>query len=179
MTVSSGARIPARLTRLLAYLLFALLPALAMASTPMVNDPNGFAGITWGSALREADGFSLVDSGERVKGYTRTQEPPALGEIKVESLQFYTVDGKFARVTVRYHGKAVHDQILAYLQSRYGPIDRTPGQMARGLNQQYNWRGADTEINVTYQAQGDRGFVFFESRTFAPLFNDMLPEHGY
>ena len=28
-------------------------------------------------------------------------------------MQFVTSEGKFARVTVRYQGKATHDQILA------------------------------------------------------------------
>jgi hypothetical protein len=145
----------------------------------MVNDPNGFDGVTWGTTLGTSEHYDLKDAGDRIKRYERKDTPPALGDIAVEALHFFTIDGKFARVTVRYHGKGVHDQILTYLQAKFGPIDRTPGQMARGLNQQFNWRGEDTEINVTYQSQGDRGYVFFESRTLAPLFNDMLPDHGY
>ena len=47
-------------------------------------------------------------------------------------MRFLTVDGKFARVTVRYQGKATHDQILTYLQSLYGSLDRTPGQFTGG-----------------------------------------------
>jgi hypothetical protein len=37
----------------------------------------------------------------------------SLGPAKVDSMQFVTSEGKFARVTVRYQGKATHDQILA------------------------------------------------------------------
>ena len=149
------------------------------AAGTMVNDPNGFDGVTWGTALGTSENYDLKDAGERIKRYERKDAAVALGDITVDALHFFTIDGKFARVTIRYHGKAVHDQVLKLLQTKFGPIDRTPGQMARGLNQQFNWRGEDTEINVTYQSQGDRGYVFFESRTLAPLFNDMLPEHGY
>lgn len=152
--------------------------SLVHAAVEMKNDPNGFGEIRWGTSLQQADGFALVDAGDRIKRYER-QERASLGDIPVEAMQYFTIDGKFARVAVRYRGKATHDQIVAYLQSQYGPLDRTPGQIARGLNQQFNWRGEHTEINIMYQPQGDRGHVFFESRVLAPLFNDMLPEHGY
>src|SRR6476659_1373508 len=88
-----------------------------------------------------------MDSGDRIKRYERKDTAPALGDFTVDALHFFTIDGKFARVSVRYHSKSVHDQVLKYLQAQFGPIDRTPGQMARGLNQQFNWRGEDTEIN--------------------------------
>ena len=160
-------------------LLVALMAAgVVQASVEMKNDPNGFADVRWGTSLQDADGFALVDSGDRIKRYER-REAPTLGNIPVEALQYFTIDGKFARVSIRYRGKATHDQIVAYLQERFGALDRTPGQIARGLNQQFNWRGEHTEINIMYQPQGDRGHVFFESRMLAPLFNDMLPEHGY
>jgi len=172
--------LPVRSVAILVAALVALLGGVPYAAAgTMVNDPKGFDGVTWGSPLGNAQGYDLMDSGDRIKRYERKDTAPALGDITVDALHFFTIDGKFARVSVRYHSKSVHDQVLKYLQAQFGPIDRTPGQMARGLNQQFNWRGEDTEINVTYQSQGDRGYVFFESRTLAPLFNDMLPEHGY
>ena len=91
-------------------------------------------------------------------------------------MKFSSITGQFARVSVRYQGEGVHKQILAYLERRYGPLDKTPGQMVRGLNQQYNWRGIETEINLTYEGQSERGFVFFDSRTLAPRFNDGITD---
>ena len=75
--------------------------------------------------------------------------------------------------------KETHEQVVAYLQSRFGPIERMPGSMMRGLSQTYTWRGPETQINLTYQGMGARGFIFIESRTFAARFIDMLPEHAY
>jgi hypothetical protein len=66
--------------------------------------------------------------------------------------------------------------MLSFLESRFGRLERVPGQMARGLTQQYNWRGSDTEINLTYQAGTERGYIFLDSRTLAPRFNDDITD---
>lgn len=150
-----------------------LFPPPAFAGT-MANDPKGFHGIPWESSLAESPGLTLAEPGERIDGYDLNAGPLPLGEAKVDSIRFFTVDGKFARVTVRYRGKKIHAQVLAYLQSLFGPIDQTPGQTMSGFNQQFNWRGSDTEINLTYENQGERGFVFFESRALAPIFIESL-----
>jgi len=144
----------------------------------LVNDPQGFRGIPWGSSLTELENLMLTDSGERVKRYDMKQEPLTLGEARVDSVRLYTIDGKFARVAIYYRGQNIHHTVLAYLESKFGPIDRAPGSMVRGLNQQYNWRGAETEINLTYQGQGERGFLFIESRVLAPSLTEALLDIG-
>jgi hypothetical protein len=102
--------------------------------------------------------------------------PPSYAGIPVESVRFLSVEEQFARVTVHYQGEDRHKQILSYLERQFGSLDRVPGQMMRGLNQQYTWRGNDTEINVTYHANTERGVVFIDSRTLAPLFNDHITD---
>ena len=162
----------------LAWFAALLVPPIA-SSGNLLDDPKGFQGIVWGSPLAAATDLTLSETGEHINGYDLKESPPPLGDAKVESVRFYTYDGAFARVIIRYRGKTTHEQVMLYLQTRFGPIERTPGQMTRGLNQQYNWRGPDTEINLTYDGRGERGFVFVESRTLAPRFNDSLSETGY
>ena len=87
-----------------------------------------------------------------------------VGTIPVEVLRFTTFDGKFGRVLVRYQGKDTHEQILAYLQEKYGPLDRTPGQISVGPIRVYAWHGFDTEITLRYESRIERGVIFFESR---------------
>ena len=153
------------------------LPASSISAAPMVTDPKGFEGIPWGAAFSETADFVLVEDGPRVKGYELRQGPPPLGPAKVDSMRFLTVNGQFARVTIRYHGKETHQQIVAYFQSKYGPLDRTPGQIAGGVVEQLNWRGDESEINVTYEARTDRGIIFFESGALASKFADgMTPD---
>ena len=148
-------------------------PFLAHA-VPMVNDPNGFQSLLWGVALTTRPDLEVARAGPHVNEYQLRDSQPLFAGIPVESLRFLSVDEQFARVTIRYQGDDRHKQILTYLEQQFGSLERVPGQMMRGLNQQYSWRGTDTEINVTYQANTGRGFIFIDSRTLAPRFNDML-----
>jgi hypothetical protein len=92
------------------------------------------------------------------------------------SVRYVSVDDQFARVIIRYQGDHVHRQVLSFLENHFGRLERIPGEMARGLTQQYNWRGTDTEINLTYQAGTERGYIFIDSRSLAPRFNDYITD---
>jgi len=160
-----------------------IFPALALLSlsfvrptlaVTMAGDPKGFEGIPWGAGLTESPTFALIYSEDRVKEYQLKQAPLTLGTIPVQSIKFSTVDGQFARVTLRYQGAAAHEAMLRYLQARYGPLDLTPGQTMAGVNQQYNWRGPDTEVNLTYDGKRETGVIFFESRTLGPKFTEAM-----
>ncbi|WP_173048888.1 hypothetical protein [Nitrospira sp. KM1] len=131
----------------------------------MKDDPNGFEGIPWGAALSESETFREVDTGGRQKTFELKSVPLTLGSVNVESMRFVTVDDKFARVIVRYHGKVAHDQMLEFLQSRYGPLDRTPGQIAIGPARFHAWQGFETEVTLRYETRNDQGIIFFESQT--------------
>lgn len=152
-------------------------PLLAHA-VPMVNDPNGFQTMAWGIALTTRSDLEITRPGPHVNEYQLRGSPPSYGGVPVERLRFLSVDEQFARVTIQYQGDDRHKQILAYLKQQFGSLERVPGQMMRGLNQQYNWRGADTEINLTYHANTERGFIFIDSRTLAPRFNDHIADTG-
>ncbi|HJU05510.1 MAG TPA: hypothetical protein VJ692_10200 [Nitrospiraceae bacterium] len=158
---------------------FVFLAVTAALAIPLRHDPQGFLGIPWGSSLAERQDLTLANSDGTIKTYQRKDGSPSFADADVEMMQFLTIDDQFARVMIRYRGKANHDRILSHLESEYGVLERIPGQMMRGLNQQYNWRGTDTDINLTYQAQGERGFLSFDSRVLAPRFLDSLPDSSY
>src|ERR1700704_298424 len=162
---------------LLGFLLCLSRPLLAHA-VPILNDPNGFQTMAWGIALTTRPDLEITRPGPHVNEYQLRDSQPLFAGIPVESLRFLSVDEQFARVTIRYHGDDRHKQILTYLEQQFGPLERVPGQMMRGLNQQYNWRGTDTEINLTYHANTERGFIFIDSRTLAPRFNDHIADSG-
>lgn len=160
---------------LVALLLCMSRPFLAHA-VPMVNDPNGFQSMTWGVTLTARPDLEVARAGPHVNEYRLRDSTPSYAGIPVESVRFLSVDEQFARVTIRYQGDDRHKKILTYLEQQFGSLERVPGQMMRGLNQQYNWRGTDTEINLTYHANTERGFVFIDSRTLAPRFNDHITD---
>jgi hypothetical protein len=142
---------------------------------PMQNDPNGFEGIPWGATFSETDTFVKVEDTGRSQAYELKAGSPTLGPATVDSMRFVTAEGKFARVTVRYQSKATHDQILAYLQSLYGPLDRTPGQIAAGPVKFFSWTGFETDVNLRYETSTDRGIIFFESQELRRKLTDSKP----
>ena len=145
-------------------------------AVPMANDPQGFGGIAWGAPFSGSDDYTLVESTARIKGYELKQGPPPMGEAKVDAMRLLTIDGKFARVMVRYQGKQTHAKMLAYLEAKYGPLDRTPGQLSVGTLITHNWRGPETEISLTFDAKQERGVIFIESRVLLPTFQDAVSD---
>ena len=160
----------------LLWLLLCLSPPFLAHAVPMVDDPNGFQSLAWGVALASRPDLEVARAGPHVNEYRLREGSPSYAGVPVESLRLVSVDEQFARVTIHYQGEDRHKQILIYLEHQFGSIERIPGQMMRGLNQQYTWRGTDTEINVTYHANTERGFIFIDSRTLAPLFNDHMSD---
>lgn len=153
-----------RRTFLICVLCSLILQGTLAFAVPMQNDPNGFEGIPWGATFSESDTFIKVEDTGRSQTYELKTRAPSLGSAKVDSMRFMTVEGKFARVTVRYQGTVTHDQILAYLQSLYGSLDRTPGQFTSGPVKFFSWTGFETDVNLRYETGTDRGIIFFESQ---------------
>jgi hypothetical protein len=161
-----------RLLIVFAIIVVLLLPVVPALAVPMENDPNGFEGIPWGAAFTESDQFVKVEDAGRVQTFELTSTPRTLGPATVESMKFNTIDGKFARVMVRYTGKETHDRLLQYLQQQFGPIDQTPGQIAGGAVRFFNWQGPDSAIILRYDLRTSQGVIFFESEAFRVKLNE-------
>jgi len=144
-------------------------------AVPIEDDPNGFEGIPWGATLSERDHFVKVEDTGRTQTFERKDTPPMLGLTPVDTMRFMTFHNRFGRVTVRYNGKATHEAIIAHLQSTYGQLDRTPGQIAVGPVKVYAWHGFHTEITLRFEASIERGIIFFESRTLPERWADEGP----
>ncbi|HVG01255.1 MAG TPA: hypothetical protein VM842_00110 [Nitrospira sp.] len=147
----------------------------AALAVPLQNDPNGFEGIPWGAGFSESETFVKVEDSGRTQTYELKGMSPTLGAAPVDSMRFSTIDGRFARVALRYSGKDTHDRLLEFLQHRFGPLDRTPGQIAGGVVKVFDWQGADTEIILRYDVRTSQGIIFFESQAFRGKFNESTP----
>jgi hypothetical protein len=159
----SERRVPS--AALICCLLGLVLPAFAV---PIIDDPSGFEDIPWGATLPKEERFTKIEDAGRLQTYEQNGRPPLLGTIPVDSVRFTTFEKKVGRVTVRYSSNATHERIMMYLQSTYGLLDRTPGQIAVGAVKVYAWHGLYTEVTLRFETKLDRGIIFFESR--------MLPE---
>ena len=70
-------------------------------------------------------------------------------------------------------GRVAPDQAArAYLTV----IARDPEAVRKARARIPAWRGPDTEISLTYEANRDRGFIFIESRNLAPRFQDRISD---
>ncbi|MBH0206261.1 MAG: hypothetical protein HP498_10685 [Nitrospira sp.] len=167
---------PAYLGLSLLIMMGPLISVTPLWAVPMANDPKGFHGIAWGTSLTARQDLETIHSGTHVTEYRPKTNRSTFAGAEMTSILYVSVDDQFARVTIRYEGEQVHKQVLNFLEAQFGSLQRVPGQMARGLNQQYTWRGPDTEINVTYQAGTERGYLFIDSRTLAPRFNDYMTD---
>lgn len=160
-------------TPLLAIGIFCMLSATTPArAVPLDNDPNGFEGIPWGTLLAEIERFVRIEDAGRLQIYEHIRQTPALGTIPVDSMRFTTFEKKFGRVTVRYNGNETHERILTYLQSTYGPLDHTPGQITVGPVKVYAWHGFHTEVALRFETGAARGIIFIESLTLPEKLSD-------
>ena len=157
---------------------FFVLPLSSLARE-MENDPLGFFGIQWGQSLGNRVEFIRIETEDHVDTYALKNPNPHIGGIQVESIKFLTHDNRLAQVMIHYRGEKTHHSLLKYLESEYGEIHLNPGSMMRGLNQQYTWRGPETEISVTYRGLGERGFMVAASRVLAPRFLDSVSDHSF
>ena len=158
------------------FFLILTFPTLLFA-VPMTQDPGGFLDLPWKISLDGRKGVSPPEGTGRVKSYQYKLEPMSIGAVPVTSIRLVTIDGKFARAVVRYEGNKTHHDFLVKLQRWFGPLDRTPGQLGAGtelLQQQFTWRGEETEINVMYDADMEQGVMYVDCRALAPEFNQDL-----
>lgn len=161
-----------RLTRLVALLFCLFMSGTPSLGVPIANDPNGFEDLSWGTVLSETEQFIQIEDSGRVQTFELKKRLPMLGTTAVDSLRFTTFENKLGRVTVRYSGKKSHEEIMSYLQAKYGPLDRTPGQIAVGSVKVYAWHGFHTEVTLRFENRLDHGIIFFESRTLPEKLTD-------
>ena len=162
----------------LSFCIYLFLSGTAISGTSIEHDPQGFFGIPWGKSLANREDLKKIDSSDSTRIYTLKQGHPHIEGIQMESVKLYVLENKYARALFHYQGTATHQSLLQFLETRFGKIDRTYGTMMRGLNQQYTWRGPETEISITYHGFREQGFLIAESRVLAPLLLDLYEEQS-
>ncbi len=160
-------------------LLLLVFTGTAMSGTPIQQDPKGFFDITWGDPLANRSELKEIDVSNILKIYTLKEGNPHVEGIPMESVKLYGLENQYARALFRYKGASTHQSLIKYLEDRFGKVGPTHGGMMRGLNQQYTWRGPDTEITITYHGFRERGFLTAESRVLAPRFLDVHGDHSF
>ena len=133
----------------------------------------------WGEPLANRNDLEKIDTSNILTIYTTKEGNPHIEDIPMESVKIYGLENQYARALFRYKGASIHQSLIKYLENRFGKIGPSHGGMMRGLNQQYTWRGPDTEITITYHGFRERGFLTAESRVLAPRFLDVHGDHSF
>ncbi len=158
---------------------FLVFTGIAFGGTPIKHDPKGFFDMIWGEPLANRNDLEKIDTSNILTIYTTKEGNPHIEDIPMESVKLYGLENQYARALFRYKGASIHQSLIKYLENRFGKIGPSHGGMMRGLNQQYTWRGPDTEITITYHGFRERGFLTAESRVLAPRFLDVHGDHSF
>ena len=148
------------------------------AGPQSTKTPMGFLASLGENLLQIGKNLKKLIHPNSLQIYTLKQGNPHVEGIPMESVKLYGLEDKYARALFRYQGASTHKSLLQYLETRFGKTDRSYGTMMRGLNQQYTWRGPETEITITYHGFRERGFLTAESRVLAPRFLDVHGDHS-
>lgn len=124
----------------------------------------------WGTILIDIPILSLTEPGNDIETFQYKNRTSQFAQVNVDSLKLLAINGQFGKVVIRYQSEETHQNIMRYLQTKFGKIKLRRGAMIRGLNQGYTWRGADTEVILHYRGLGERGFLTIQSRILAPRF---------
>ena len=158
---------------------FLLCTEIAISGTTIEQDPKGFLDIMWGEPLSNRSELQEVDDSAILKIYSLKQGRPQVEGIPMESMKLYALEDQYARALFRYTGASTHKALLKYLERRFGESGPSHGGMMRGLNQQFTWRGSETEITITYHGFRERGVLTAESRVFSPKFLEVHGDHSF
>jgi len=131
------------------------------ALTPISNDPQGFEGIKWNTALHTLKHLSLIDSDDRIQSYQFSEDTLRFANTHVESLRLLTIDGKFARVMIRYQGKDSHHAIMMYLTRLHDAWIKPRKYLARGRNRSQSQLPRTWRTRISDDSKPNFGASFF------------------
>ena len=116
------------------------------------SEPNGFAGIKWGTEFSEVrsdwvESRSLSNPTEpNVKVriyYTKKGDNLKMGEAQLDKTEYGFFRGKFAEVQITAGGSKNFDHLKKFLFDKYGTVEKS----TQGL---YSWNGPVTRIALRY-----------------------------
>jgi len=123
------------------------------------NEPDGFAGIQWGTNIDEIDDMHLVQDGVFLQLYSRPGDNQRIGSVQLSQLLYGFFGGRFSDVVIRVHPagpdmrsrqKAEEDfeRLKDVLFKRYGKPRTT--ELANPLRgervDKYQWAGANVQV---------------------------------
>ena len=133
------------------------------------SEPDGYAGIKWGTQFSEIKSSDMVESrntidlaepDKKIKiFYTRKSDQLKLGEAALDKIEYVFWFGKFADVRIIASGSENFDKLKNYLFDKYGPVNK--------FQSAYTWDGKVTKIIFKYDESAKSVLLSIASTSLA------------
>lgn len=117
------------------------------------SEPDGFAGIKWGSEFSEVNSdmvesrgdSSSAEADEKIKVYyAKKGDILRIGEAELDKIEYGFLRGKFAEVRISATGFENFEHLKKVLFEKYGTVDKP----IRGV---YAWNGSVAQMFLRYE----------------------------
>lgn len=155
-------------------LVLALFLALAVPlSAPAKGDPNGYAGMRWGSSLSDLKASKRLtltreNDGQGSALYALEGEPLRFGKATLTGITCSFAKERLVGVLLLFAGEKNFAAAKGEALSRYG--EKAP--ITQGNDQIYSWVQANTSIVLSYNRKNQSGFLFLKPRKPLPPVKD-------
>jgi hypothetical protein len=135
----------------------------------LLNEPDGFRGIKWGTKITRLSGMELVRSEGAEKYYVRPEEKLKVGEAVVEDIIYGFYKDEFFKVTIYLKGLMNYLDLKQTFYSVYGEPEQLPGKDI------YTWRGKQVLITIEFKGMLNEGEAVY---WYNPIIEKMSKETG-
>jgi hypothetical protein len=151
---------------LLVVLILLLSVSCVVSAGPMLNEPDGFRDLTWGtefSTVENAMTYLRTDeSYGGIKFYTRQTDNLTIGAAKLEMIQYGFWQGRFCDVWIYADGYSNWAGVHEALTTRFGQ-----GYKSNRYIEDYLWYGDKTSITSEYNKTLAKGRFHFSSEVIS------------
>jgi hypothetical protein len=144
-------------------------------AAPIVDDPNGFNGYTWGMPLAKFPAFKLfrdlgnTDFVDKIGVYENPGEVMTLNGATLGKIHYRFTDNQLESIQLRYKGRENRDKLMRWIEERYGKVSLHERKMINSVQ----WFGDQTTVTLSYDAVLQQGTLWFVSRTLNNLYNEI------
>ncbi len=121
------------------------------------REPRAFRNIAWGQSfetLPDREGFVLSAQDAGRKYYIKKQDNMTMDGVKLESVRYIFLSGRFIGARVEALGEAGASRLLLFLQGRYGEEERP---LSGGDNCEWNF--PNLKLTWNYDRSADKTTV--------------------
>jgi hypothetical protein len=140
----------------------------------IIDDPNGFNGYTWGTAMAAFPSLKLVkdlgstDFVSSVGVYEIPGETLALNGVPVSEIHYRFIDGQLESVQLRYAGRENREKLMRWVEDHYGKVTPADRKMVNAVQ----WFGDKTTVTLSWNFTSQQGMLLFISQALNHKFNE-------